>query len=652
MPPNHIDGTEETIILGSQHSKFVRGIVAVVALLVFRVLQSVGHHVSDWIQRIVSAVDPELVTLLAVVGSEISEFHLGFIDPVGTSILYLVVFGSVIRAVYPPTLWTAFERPAVARSFRLLISFHVIAVYLAWKFVSAVVFEADVLWLLGEWYGISRPLWIVGGLTGYISLVGPVSVGYLLSRPAGGLRSPPREGHPAFDTSRGFWSEDRTPADIESPADFWVSQGLTYVLPAYGLGVVFIFFDQIFPTIEFILAIGIVARYSPWNRFPPGDVDRYDIEDRLARALRFATANLKGLLTGSAIVGGTIVGGFVPRQLLSLLDLRFVPYPTPIHLWNDIGIVASGITFAIVSTLVWLWLATRFEWSIDDWTTRHDTYDGLPLSPSGDLPPRFVIGLGLPAMWVLVSLWIPFSNALGPRVYAILWPVCALAVVLYWLRSRRVRSPAGTDDNRVIARSIAIQTAVGLLVLLPNRSPTALGVLPTTVDVIFLLGFGVAVMVGTYLIPDVVHRINVIYDDGRDMPGVRFGTQGPQRKARLLFVTAYLITTATCGIIGMAIIFGDVSWPLVYLMVALGGYLAWLYRLDAAMFRPGVEIDLDDTMVVILGFVSSLAVVGFGIVVSFDSVLRLVLPPTFIIVIGIGGLIATGLLFGYTRLVE
>ena len=610
-----------------------RVVIAVVALLVFRAVTRGQAILSSAVRRTRDAIDPvatDIVVLWGTLLGESIEAAVWFVEPVGVGLLYLSVFFLTIRAVYPNTLWEALETAGVGRAFEGVVSMHILAVFLTYRLLRA---DMSIL-VFGDVFGV--PANVVLFL--YFGLFVPLSMGYLLSLTEGGFLSEPDAESPTFALIRGFSAntEPVEPDDLDGPVAHWLFQGVVHTIPVLILGGLFVGYDLVFPAVEVLLAIGVVATLSPWQRVPPGDVSRYDIEARLATILKFATVNVKGFSTTIISIIGFLFGGVV----LVVLAPVALGEPTPgagvVATWNRLGFALALGTFAAVSTLWWLSVGDRLPHFISAWTDRYETFEGQGVPLEASLPPRFPVGLGIPAGWLTLSLILPYSTHTTPNVlYALVWPVVALACCVQYVRGQSSVRP-GTD-NVAIARTITIQAAflpfaVGALGTSANLTST--GLLSVSAWLLFAVFAFPVLLLGMYAVPDAFHLVNRWEQDK---------TIGERQKDRVLFRGLLYLGFAVVGVIGVYLASGSVSLPLIYLLGALVAALVVLSQLDASRFER-TQPTREETA----GYVLYLSVVavGFGLSLQVDSGPPM-FPPRMLVLAGTVGIVAAAGLLAY-----
>lgn len=627
--------------------KRVRFIVIVLVLLVFRALTRGWSTVSIGINRFLDWVAP-VQTDIAVLGAAISgdfvDITVLLVEPIGTGVLYLAVFFVLIRALYPESLWEALERSNATRKFIFVISLHVVAVYIFAAVVLPAFLGLGIEIFRREFFGYPPVLWFWVCVLFYFLVFMLVSIAYVLSIPDDGLRSRPRPDSAALDFMRGFAAEDRTSDDIDSAPVFWINQAAMHAIPPVALGLLFVFFDIIFPTVEILLAIGVVLVLSPWQAVQPGDLDHYDIEHRLANSLRFATVNVKGLIAAMAVVAGVIIGGLAMVSLAPIGLTESSHGHRALDIWNRIGFLLGISAFAVVSTLYWLSIADRLPWFISAWSERNDTFEGYPVSLDGDPQRRSPLSLELPTFWVILALALGYStHPVGPILFAVFWPACLLGLGRQSVGNHRDYPPL--SDNVAIARGLPLAFLVIVL------SVTASGVEPSTFG---LISLSISTISGTFAVviivlfvhtlPDVFHRINEYHSSRTADVDPETGAQSRQRKARLLLtIGSTVVITIFASVFMMVNFEGGIPSSIVFLLLLSIVFFVVIYWMDSDVFEKGDEVDDQTVALVYIGISVMFFCIGY-IANFYDSS-----PPyaTPFMIGGVIGIICFSALLGY-----
>lgn len=623
----------------------MRLVVAVAALLFYRAATREYTILARGLHRLLDTVSPvevELFALATVVIGEYTGTVLYFAEPIGLGFLYLAVFFWLVRVIYPASLWSSLEQAGVTRWFEAVIAFHVLGVFLVLTVFPPIFRELRSDLFFTDWYGFSPSLWFMLGSLLYFGLVMPISIAIVLSIPDGGLRSLPDPGGAALSFTQGFMSEAVTREDIDSPTEFWLNQGAIHMLPCLILGCLFVFFDYIYPTIEVLLVIGVVATLSPWQGFPPGDVRQYDLESRLAEVLRYATVNVKGLITALIIVAGVITGALIFVRLSAVPITHPAPGPRVLVRWNQLGFYLGLILFAGMSTLLWLSLADRLPWFISSWTAEHDTFEGRDITLSGDPTQRFTAGLSVPSLWVASSVTLPYStHDVGPVLYALLWPIFLCFLFVRTLQNRSSAPPAA--DNRTIAWTITLIAVVGSIALLtPSTNiqsglhTSLTGLLTIQSSTMRILLVMIIIVILLFYLPDTVHRINQQFSTRSDQSDRPLpGKQGEQRKFRLIFMmlTVLVIILLVQPVANLS---NYIISPVGFYSIVIGClFIVVVYRLDPEVIEEGQEASREFHIGFIL--LCSIIIMGYGIAFSFEPILSYsIFPVLFLLIGGLG----------------
>ena len=610
-----------------------RLVVAVVALLVFRGVTRGQAVFSSALQRTRDTIDPVVTDIMVLWGTVFGESigaGMWFTEPVGVGLLYLSVFFLTIRAVYPDTMWEALETAGVERAFEGVVSVHILAVFLTYRLLQA---DMGVL-VFGDVFGVPANVLLFL----YFGLFVPLSIGYLLSVTEDGFLSEPDAESPTFALIQGFSAnaEALDPDDLDGPAAHWLLQGVVHTIPVLILGGLFVGFDLVFPAVEVLLAIGVLATLSPWQTIPPGDVSRYDIETRLATILKFATVNAKGFSTVIIAIVGFIFGGAVLVILAPVVLGDPAPGHNVVSIWNRFGFALALCTFAAVSTLWWLSVGDRLPHFIPAWTDRYDTFEGQSVLIDARPRPRFPVGLAIPAGWLTLSLILPYStHTTLNSLYAVVWPGMALACCVQYVPG--LPSVRSGTDNMAIARTITIQAAffpLAVGALDPSANLTSTGLLTVSPLLLFAVVAFPVLLLGLYASPDAFHLVNQWGQNN---------TIGERQKDRILVRGIIYLGLAVFGMIGMFLTFGYLSLTLIYLFGAIVTSFAIISQLDASRFAR-----TEPTRRELAGFVLyfSIFAVGLGLSLQFDSGPPM-FPPQMLIQAGALGIVATAGLLAY-----
>lgn len=605
----------------------------------------------SFLQRVIDFISPvkfELAFLATTLFQEYNEITLLIIEPIGTGLLYIIVFFSLVKAIYPDALLSNFQ-DGTGRLFKAIVSFHVLAVYVTWVLVLSPDNAVAQEYILDQWFGLPAVAFMNIGCVIYFGLIVPISIGTVLSRPAGGLRSRPSPDSGMMSLKQGIAGEAVTPNDIDSPIGYWCDQGVWHSIPIFLLGVLFIFFDMIFPIVEILLAIGVIATLSPLESFPPGQVDQYDIEARFAEILEYATVNLKGIVAALFIVIGLAGGGLALTQLT---ELFYYPIETLRFLssWNHLGVGVAIVIFAVVLTLTWLSLADRLPWFITSWNQSYESFEGREVDPDGKIPRRFSIGLTIPSLWIISSLIIPFSTInFAPVMYAIAWPIFMIAV------ARKLRYPwqevPPDNDNNMIMVSFLWSFLILLLSMQISAEHFTFGLLSIQNPISSLIVLVILLTPIPYYLPEMGHKVNERYrDTGLPESYENTGKQGRQRKARLLYSTGITIPIIGAGLFALYTAYDMFPVTVVYFILVLFAFCGIIYHLDANRFHEEYEADPKTEHGIV--FLTSITILGGGIVQKYFGNMLIQSFSFVLILAGIVGMCISSLMIVYHWLRE